>query len=69
MHPAWAEDLATQHVAHLQAAAATRRRYAVAAGAPTAADTEGEPAPSISQRAGWALVQVGLRLALRQSAG
>jgi hypothetical protein len=68
MHLAWAEDLATRHAADLQAAAATRRRRAVAAGALTAVNTGGEPAPSITQRAGWALVQVGLRLALHQSA-
>jgi hypothetical protein len=68
MHPAWTEDLATQHAAHLQAAAATRRRGSAAA-SPTAAPNAGErPAQSITQRAGWALIQVGLRLALRHPA-
>jgi hypothetical protein len=61
MHPAWTEDLATQHGAQLQAAAATRRRCATAA----CANLTEEPAQSITQRAGWALIQVGLRLAVR----
>ena len=66
MHPAWTEDLATQHVAHLQAAAATRRHGA--ASDLSAANVSKQPAPSITQRAGWALIQVGLRLALHQAA-
>lgn len=66
MHPAWTEDLATQHVAQLQAAAATRRHGAASDLA--AANVGGHPAQSITQRVGWALVQVGLRLALHRSA-
>jgi hypothetical protein len=65
MHSAWTEGLATQHAAQLQAAAAARRRGAVAASAVAAANAGEEPVPSITQRAGWALIQVGLRLALR----
>ena len=65
MHPAWTEDVATQHAARLQAAAAARRRAAVASSARAAARVSEEPAQSITQRAGWALIQVGLRLALR----
>ena len=68
MHPAWTADLATQHAAHLQAAAATLRRSAAAASAAAAADPGKEPAPSITQRAGWALIHVGLRLALHHAA-
>jgi hypothetical protein len=63
MHSARAEDLATQHAAHPQAAAATRRRCAVAASAVAAGNAGEETAQSITQRAGWALIQVGLRLA------
>lgn len=66
MHPAWTEDLATQHVAQLQAAAATRRHGAASDLA--AANVGGHPAQTITQRVGWALIQVGLRLALHQSA-
>jgi hypothetical protein len=55
MHAALTQDLASQHSVQLQAAAAIRRRSA----------TE-EPTPSMTQRAGWALVHVGLRLALHQ---
>ena len=62
MHAGLAQDLASQHSAQLQAAAAIRCRGAAVAGATV---TE-EPAPSMTQRAGWALVQVGLRLALPQ---
>jgi hypothetical protein len=66
MHPAWTEDLATQHVAHLQAAAATRRR-STADSDLSDANVSKQPAQSITQRAGWALIQIGLRLALRQA--
>jgi hypothetical protein len=63
MHAALTQDLASQHSAQLQAAAAIRcRRAAVASAAVT-----GKPAPSMTQQAGWALVQIGLRLALHQS--
>ena len=62
MHSALTQDLASQHSVHLQAAAAIRCRTATVA----SAAVTGKPAPSITQRAGWALVQVGLRLALRQ---
>jgi hypothetical protein len=69
MHSALTQDLASQHSVQLQAAAAIRYRSATVASA-TVASAAGnvteEPAPSMTQRAGWALVQVGLRLALHQ---
>jgi hypothetical protein len=65
MHSALTQDLASQHSVQLQAAAAIRCRSATVASA-AAADVTEEPAPSMTQRAGWALVQVGLRLALHQ---
>jgi len=63
MHPAWTEDLATQHAAQLQAAAAAHRRDPAVIAA--AANVSEQPAQSLTQRVGWALIQVGLRLALR----
>jgi hypothetical protein len=63
MHSALTQDLASQHSVQLQAAAAIRYRSATAASAGNVIE---EPAPSMTQRAGWALVQVGLRLALHQ---
>jgi hypothetical protein len=67
MHSALTQDLASQHSVQLQAAAAIRRRSATVASATVASATvTGKPAPSMTQRAGWALVQVGLRLALHQ---
>jgi hypothetical protein len=65
MHSALTQDLASQHSVQLQAAAAIRYRSATVASAAAGNVTE-EPAPSMTQRAGWALVQVGLRLALHQ---
>jgi hypothetical protein len=70
MHSALTQDLASQHSVQLQAAAAIRRRSAAVASAAVASaaaagNVTEEPAPSMTQRAGWALVQVGLRLALR----
>jgi hypothetical protein len=64
MHSALTQDLASQHSVQLQAAAAIRCRSATASAA--AGNVTEEPAPSMTQRAGWALVQVGLRLALHQ---
>ena len=64
MHSALTQDLASQHAVQLQASAAIRYRSGTVASA--VADVTEEPPPSITQRAGWALVQVGLRLALRQ---
>jgi hypothetical protein len=67
MHSALTQDLASQHSVQLQAAAAIRYRSATAASAAASAgNVIEEPAPSMTQRAGWALVQVGLRLALHQ---
>jgi hypothetical protein len=61
MHPALLEGLASQHAEELQAAkhrrAAERARISAASRA--------KPPPSITQRAGWALIQVGLWLAVR----
>ncbi len=57
MHRAWTVDLATQHAAQLQAAAATWRRGTAAAASLIAAPNAGEPPfQSITQRAGWALI-------------
>jgi hypothetical protein len=66
MHSALTQDLASQHSAQLQAAAAMRCRRAAVASAARAGNVTEEPAHSMTQRAGWALVQVGLRLALHQ---
>ena len=68
MHPALIEGLASQHVEELRTTAATRRpeTAAAAAAAVTApVPRPSEPPPSITQRAGWALVQAGLWLAVR----
>jgi hypothetical protein len=65
MHSALMQDLASQHSLQLQAAAPIRCRSATVVSAAAGNVTE-EPDPSMTQRAGWALVQVGLRLALRQ---
>jgi hypothetical protein len=65
MHSALTQDLASQHSVQLQASAAIRYRSAAVASA-AAGNVAGKPAPSMTQRAGWALVQVGLRLALHQ---
>jgi hypothetical protein len=66
MHSALTQDLATQHSVQLQAAAAIRCRNATVASAAAAGNVTEEPACSMTQRAGWALVRVGLRLALHQ---
>jgi len=50
------EQLASQRVAEVRAEARGHRAVAKAS----------KPAPSIRQRAGWALVQFGLRLAVGQ---
>ena len=50
------EQLASQRTAELRAQARPHRAVAKAS----------KPAPSIRQRAGWALVQLGLRLAVGQ---
>jgi hypothetical protein len=60
MHPACAVRLAAQHSARLQAEAATRRLV------PAGGTATAEPAASITQRLGWTLVHLGLRLALHQ---
>jgi hypothetical protein len=63
MHPALIEGLASQHAEELRATAAPRHhKTAPAAAAPA---RPGESRPSIAQRAGWALIQVGLWLAVR----
>lgn len=56
MHPAFAEALASQRIAALRAAPVTRHRVAGQAST--------QP---LRQRFGWVLVQVGLRLAVRQA--
>jgi hypothetical protein len=62
MHSALIERLASQHAEELRTTAATRR--------PRDRDhtrtrTRRPPAPSVTQRAGWALIQAGLWLAVR----
>jgi hypothetical protein len=57
MHSALIADLASQRAAELRATAARRRDETPA---PPAV-----PPPSIKQRAGWALIQAGLWLAVR----
>jgi hypothetical protein len=64
MHPALLEGLASQHAEELQTTAAVRRRSA-ARTAPAAAVRPADPPPSITQRAGWALIHAGLWLAVR----
>jgi hypothetical protein len=60
MHPIIMQALASQRIAQLRAAAVSRhRRPSQPAG--TASSI------SIRQRIGWALVQVGLRLAVRHA--
>ena len=68
MHAALIEELAGRHAEELRTTAATRRAQTVAAAA--AVVTPAVPGPSaaplsLTQRAGWALIQVGLRLAVR----
>jgi len=58
MHPIVMQGLASQRIAELQAAAVSCHR-------PPSQPTG--TATSIRQRIGWALVQVGLRLALRDA--
>jgi hypothetical protein len=65
MHPAMIERLASQHREELRATAATRRPETAATAATAVAAGPGEPPPSPTQRAGWALIQAGLWLAVR----
>ena len=58
MHPAFVEALASQRTAELRATVVSRHQVA--------ARSSG-PASSIRQRVGWVLIQVGLRLAVRQA--
>jgi hypothetical protein len=58
MHPAIMHALVSQHTEQMRAAAARRRQ---------AAARLGEPASPVRQRVGWVLVEVGLRLAVRQA--
>jgi hypothetical protein len=60
MFPAWTEALARQHVVQLRSAAASAETAAAAA----AAKNICAPPPSVRQRAGWALIQLGLWLAV-----
>jgi hypothetical protein len=57
MHPAFVEALASQRTAELRTTVGSCHR---------AAARSNGPASSIRQRVGWVLVQVGLRLAVRQ---
>jgi hypothetical protein len=58
MHPARIEILARQHLAELRAARMSGHQVTSRAS---------EPAEPMRQRLGWILVQVGLRLAVRQA--
>jgi hypothetical protein len=58
MHPALIETLARQRIADMRAALVRRHRLT---------GQVSEPAAPIGQRVGWVLVQVGLRLAVRQA--
>lgn len=57
MYPAWTEALARQHVVQLRSAASAEIAAA-------AAKNVAAPPPSARQRAGWALIQLGLWLAV-----
>lgn len=58
MHPHLMKALACQRAADMRAAAVDRQR--------TAAQASG-PVTSIRQRVGWALVQIGLWIAVREA--
>jgi hypothetical protein len=58
MYPVVIQAMASQRIAEMRAAAASRRR-------PPAPDRE--TASSVRQRVGWALIDVGLRLAVRHA--
>jgi len=62
MYAAWTEALARQHVVQLRSAAASAETAAETAAA--AAKNICAPPPSVRQRAGWALIQLGLWLAV-----
>jgi hypothetical protein len=64
MYPAWTEALARQHVVQLRSAAATTAPAAAPAPAPVKYASARPPSPR--QRAGWALIQMGLWLAVPQ---
>jgi hypothetical protein len=65
MHSALLAGLASQHAEELRTEAATRRPETTAATAATAAAAAvAGQRPSITQRAGWALIQAGLWLAV-----
>jgi hypothetical protein len=59
MYPAWTEALARQHVVRLRSAASAETAAA-------AAENASARLPSVRQRAGWVLIQVGLWLAVPQ---
>ena len=58
MHPIFIQALVSQRIAELRAAAVNRRRPP---------SQPGQTASSVRQRFGWALVQVGLRLAVHHA--
>ncbi|HEY5399161.1 MAG TPA: hypothetical protein VIL16_27640 [Trebonia sp.] len=64
MYAAWTEALARQHVVQLRSAAASAETAAETAAAAAAAKNICAPPPSVRQRAGWALIQLGLWLAV-----
>ena len=53
MHPYLMQELASQHAAELRAARGQARPHVIATG----------PRNSVRHRAGWTLVEIGLRLA------
>jgi hypothetical protein len=58
VHPVLTQTLASQHIREMRAAAPSHRRIT---------SRHGTPASAITQRVGWALVHVGLRLATRHA--
>ena len=58
MHPVVMQALASQRIAEMRAAAAGRRRLPA---------QPSETAASVRQRDGWALIDAGLRLAVRHA--
>jgi hypothetical protein len=58
MHPIFIQALVSHRIAELRAAAVSRHRPP---------SRPAQTASSVRQRVGWALVQVGLRLAVRHA--
>lgn len=59
MHPAFIQALARQRIAAMRAAPVSRHRVTGQAST--------QPLQPLRQRFGWVLIQIGLRLAVRQA--